>query len=100
MLIKIHKKTIVWKPVVFEVLQFEDLLNKGILDITTEIDLLNKGILDITTDSRHDDWIEISRLYNFIQLSLNSDSAQVHILLTAYRRFAMVRISDNGPDWK
>ena len=29
--IKIHKKTIVWKSVVLELLQFEDLLNKGIL---------------------------------------------------------------------
>ena len=33
-----------------------------------------------------------SVLHNFIQLSLNSDSAQVQIL--------MVRIFDNGPGWK
>ena len=31
MLNKIHKKTIAWKSVVFELLQFEDLLNNGIL---------------------------------------------------------------------
>ena len=30
----------------------------------------------------------------------NSDSAQVQTLLAACRRFAMVRISDNGPGWK
>ena len=29
MLIKIHKKTIAWKSVVLELLQFEDILNKG-----------------------------------------------------------------------
>ena len=34
------------------------------------------------------------------QLSLNSGSAQVQILLVACRRFEMVRISDNGPGWK
>ena len=39
-------------------------------------------------------------LHNFIQLSLNSGSAQVQTLLAACRRFAMVRISDNGPGWK
>ena len=38
--------------------------------------------------------------HNFIQLSLNSGSAQVQTLLAACRRFAMVRISDNGPGWK
>ena len=42
----------------------------------------------------------LSLLHNFIQLSLNSGSAQVQILLAACRRFAMVRISDNGPGWK
>ena len=42
----------------------------------------------------------LSLLHNFIQLSLNSDSAQVQTLLTACWRFAMVRISDNGPCWK
>ena len=41
-----------------------------------------------------------SLLHNFIQLSLNSNSAQVQTLLAACRRFAMVRISDNGPGWK
>ena len=39
-------------------------------------------------------------LHNFIQLSLNSGSAQVQTLLAACQRFAMVRISDNGPGWK
>ena len=38
----------------------------------------------------------LSLLHNFIQLSLNSGSAQVQTLLAACRRFAMVRISDNG----
>ena len=42
----------------------------------------------------------ISLLRNFIQLSLNSGSVQLQSLLTACRRFAMVRISDNGPGWK
>ena len=41
-----------------------------------------------------------SLLHNFIQQSLNSGSAQVQILLVACRRFEMVRISDNGLDWK
>ena len=31
MLIKIHKKTIAGKSVVLELLQFEDILNKGML---------------------------------------------------------------------
>ena len=39
-------------------------------------------------------------LHNFIQLSQNSGSAQVQILLAACRRCVMVRISGNGPDWK
>ena len=42
----------------------------------------------------------LSLLHNFILGSLNSGSGQVQILLAACRRFAMVRISDNGPDWK
>ena len=42
----------------------------------------------------------LSLLYNFIQQSLNSGSAQVQILIAACRGFAIVRISDNGPDWK
>ena len=37
----------------------------------------------------------LSLLHNFIQLSLNSGSLQVQILLTMCWRFAMVRISDN-----
>ena len=41
----------------------------------------------------------LSLLHNFIQQNLNSGSAQVQILLATCRRFAMVRISDNGPDW-
>ena len=36
-------------------------------------------------------------LYNFIQLTLNSGSVQVQMLLVASQRSAMVRISDNGP---
>ena len=32
--------------------------------------------------------------------SLNSDSAQVRTKLVACRKFAMMRISDNGPYWK
>ena len=42
----------------------------------------------------------LSLLHNLIQLSLNSGSAQVQTLLAACRRYAMVRISDNGPGWK
>ena len=38
----------------------------------------------------------LSLLHSFIQLSLNSGSAQVQTLLAACPRFAMVRISDNG----
>ena len=38
----------------------------------------------------------LSLLHNFIQLSLNSGSAQAQTLLAACRRFAMMRISDNG----
>ena len=41
-----------------------------------------------------------SLLHNFIQQSLNSSHAQVQILLAACRKFAMARISDNGPGWK
>ena len=39
-------------------------------------------------------------LCNFIQLSLNLGSAGAQTLLTACWRFAMVRISGNGPGWK
>ena len=42
----------------------------------------------------------LSLLHNFLQQSLNSDSAHVQTLLVACRRFAMVRISDNGLGWK
>ena len=42
----------------------------------------------------------LSLLHNYIQQSLNSRSAQVQILLTTCRRFAMVRISENSPRWK
>ena len=38
--------------------------------------------------------------HNFIQLSLNSGSAQVQILLAECQRIWMVRISDNSPGWK
>ena len=44
--------------------------------------------------------VQLSVLHKFIQLSLNSGSAQAQILLAVSRRFVMVRISDNGPDWK
>ena len=43
-------------------------------------------------------WLSV--LHNFIQRNLNSGSVQVQILLAACQRFAMVRISDNGPGWK
>ena len=39
-------------------------------------------------------------LLNVIQQILNSGSAQVQMLPTAYWRFVMVRILDNGPSWK
>ena len=39
----------------------------------------------------------LSLLHNFIQQSLNSYPAQVHTLLAACWRFAMIRISDNVP---
>ena len=42
----------------------------------------------------------LSLLHSFIQLSLNSGSAQVQTLLVACRRFAMVRIPGNGLGWK
>ena len=42
----------------------------------------------------------LSLLHRFIQRNLNSSSAQVQTLFVACRRFAMVRISDNGPGWK
>ena len=42
----------------------------------------------------------LSLLHSYIQQSLNSRSAQVQILLTTCRRFAMMRISDNSPGWK
>ena len=42
----------------------------------------------------------LSLLHSFIHQSLNSGSAQVQILLTAYQRFVMMRISDNSPSWK
>ena len=38
----------------------------------------------------------LSLMHYFIQLSLNSVSGPAQILLTTCRRFAMVRISDNG----
>ena len=43
---------------------------------------------------------DLSLLYNFNQLSLNSGSVQVQTLLAVCQRFAMVRISDNGSSWK
>ena len=42
----------------------------------------------------------LSLLHNSIQLSLNSDSAQVQFLLATCWRFAIVRISGNGSGWK
>ena len=40
----------------------------------------------------------LSLLHNFINQSLNS--VQIQILFVACQRFAMVRISDNNPNWK
>lgn len=45
-------------------------------------------------------WCNGSNHHNFIQLTLNSGSVQVHILLAACRRFAMVRISGIALAWK
>ena len=42
----------------------------------------------------------LSLLHRFNQRNLNSSSAQVQTLFVTCRRFAMVRISDNGPGWK
>ena len=42
----------------------------------------------------------LSLLYNFIQQSLNSGSIPALMLFVAWLRFAMGRISDNGPVWK
>ena len=42
----------------------------------------------------------LSLLHRFNQRNLNSSSAQFQTLFVACRRFAMVRISDNGPGWK
>ena len=42
----------------------------------------------------------LSQLHNFVQQNLNLGSAQVPNLLEVCWRFAMVRISDSGPDWK
>ena len=39
-------------------------------------------------------------LHNFIQLDLNSGSAQVQIQLAASHMFEMVKKSDNNPAWK
>ena len=44
--------------------------------------------------------LRLSLLHNFIQLSLNSGSAQVQTLFATCWRFAMLRISGNGPGWK
>ena len=40
----------------------------------------------------------LSLLHKFIQQIL--DAAQAQILLAACKRFVMLRISDNGLDWK
>ena len=42
----------------------------------------------------------LSLLHNFIQVSLNSGSAQFQVLLAACWRFAIMKISDNGPGLK
>ena len=39
-------------------------------------------------------------LHHFIQQNFNSDSVQVQTLLAVCRIFAVVRISNNVPDWK
>ena len=72
-----------------------------------EIMVANHAILTSRSKEQHQNgmlcsavvqWLSL--LHNFIQLSLNSGSAQVKTLLVACQRFAVVRISDNGPDWK
>ena len=61
----------------------------------------HKQIVQSTNQTTHRLWCSgYHYLHNFIQQSLNSDSAKVQLLLAACRRFAMVRISDNVPGWK
>ena len=43
--------------------------------------------------------LSLSLLYNFIQQSLNFDSAELQILASC-QKFWMVRISGNDPTWK
>ena len=40
----------------------------------------------------------LSLLHNFVQQSLNSSSAHVQILLTAFLSFVMMKTSDNASD--
>ena len=42
----------------------------------------------------------LSLLHNFIQQRPNSGSTQVLILLKACQKFATVRTSDSGSEWK
>ena len=69
---------------------------KGFLVVT-----LKFGLLVVMTTAQVVPWCSG---YHYgttsFNLSLNSGSAQVQILLVACQRFAMVRISDNGPGWK
>ena len=59
---------------------------------------MSLGVVVMTTaqQSLNSAKFELSK----IQQSLNSDSAQVQILLTARLRFAMMSISDKGTGWK
>lgn len=42
----------------------------------------------------------VYQYYTFIQQILNSGFAQAQILFAACLRFAMMRISGDGPGWK
>ena len=61
----------------------------------TILKTVHKQIVQSTKLNTHKLWCSgYHYLHNFIQQS------EVQILLAACRRFAMVRISDNGPGWK
>ena len=59
-----------------------------LFSLNKNIQRWRRGVVVITTVQLHS------------TSSLNSGSAQVQNLLAVCRRFAMVRISDNGLDWK
>ena len=67
----------------------------------TILKTVHKQIVQFTNLITHKLWCSgYHYLHNFIQQSLNSDSAQVQLLLAACRIFAMVRNSGNGTGWK